>query len=244
MTREVLKANIANGQFGMVSQVRITDELGFEDGIYAEKEIRSSKRDMVDIKEEVSRWNEYFTAIGKEELVQAKAVGDIMYTPWIEGNEPSAEEVKQAVTDLYRMDYFMADPKPDNFKKLINGQVIPVDFGEIYHRDSPKTPIKSIGLIHNTPFDYSKYFPDVDEIGTAYFNYQSKRYDAESAEKIHNLENSNSFMGFTSDLEVPMLMPVPKGGFGKKKQEETPMVFAEKEKESTLCCGPITCNIL
>ncbi|MCF6776432.1 hypothetical protein L3V83_07565 [Thiotrichales bacterium 19X7-9] len=42
MTREVLKANIANGQFGMVSQVRVTNEAGFQDGIYAEKEKEST----------------------------------------------------------------------------------------------------------------------------------------------------------------------------------------------------------
>ncbi|MCF6765525.1 hypothetical protein L3V82_07040 [Thiotrichales bacterium 19S3-7] len=253
MTREVTRKNAGIGQFGIVNQVRMTDEMGFRDGLYAQKNIKPSKLHLVNIAEETNRWNEFFRACKMDDLACAQAEDDTMYTPWIEGSEPSAEEVKLAVITLYNMDYFMADPKPDNFKKLADGRVIPVDFGQIFHRDSKKITEHSIALMHNAPFEYSRYFPDAREISEAYCSYQSERLDKVSAMDLHEAEHQ-SYFGFA---EVPVLMAPPPGGFGRQLQlareealaqeqvkDEVPLLFVDdgKEKSSSCCWNP--CVIL
>ncbi|TNF69133.1 MAG: hypothetical protein EP298_05305 [Gammaproteobacteria bacterium] len=192
MPRKLIRKHISRGQFGTVDKLQVINDSTLSDGLYAKKVIKPSKLEIVDVPSEAHRWNQYFISIGLHQLACASSENtNTMYTPWIEGSEPSREEVQQAVDDLFKQGYLIADPKPDNFKKLPNGKIIPIDFGEIFHTSSDAIPPRSIALIHNAVSTYGEYFPENIELTQSYLAFKNdklKSYQPTNLDRGINFE--------------------------------------------------------
>ncbi|SDR41712.1 hypothetical protein SAMN04490186_6295 [Pseudomonas grimontii] len=105
------------------------------------------------IKHELNMCNDYLRAT--DSRTQAAFLdGGKLNMPYIAGQTPTQEEVKEAVRDLFKLDFMMGDPAPENFKKTAEGKIVPVDFGLMFKRhltDSIAPHIK-IEIVH----DYAK----------------------------------------------------------------------------------------
>lgn len=58
--------------------------------------------------------------------------GSELVMPYVHGEVPTAEEVMQAVRELFAMGFMMGDPAPANFVKTADQRVVPVDFGLMF----------------------------------------------------------------------------------------------------------------
>lgn len=59
--------------------------------------------------------------------------------PFLNGKTPNFSETLTGVKDLYSMGFLMGDAKPENFLKLENGDVVPIDFGLVFILDKLET---------------------------------------------------------------------------------------------------------
>lgn len=85
------------------------------------------------IKHELNMCNDYLRAT--DSRTQAAFLdGGKLNMPYIAGQTPTQEEVKEAVRDLFKLDFMMGDPAPENFKKTAEGKIVPVDFGLMFKR--------------------------------------------------------------------------------------------------------------
>lgn len=83
---------------------------------------------------EVNMCNEYNIRTGQISPVAFVEDHNIRM-PYIDGTLPDFHEVSLVIKNMYSKGMLMADPKPDNFLKRENGEVVPVDFGLVFLKD-------------------------------------------------------------------------------------------------------------
>lgn len=104
--------------------------------------------------------NSYYLTKGANKNVSSIENKNIIM-PFVLGIKPNFEETLSGVTDLFNCGYLMADPKPSNFLKTSDGNVVPVDFGLVFEKSRLEDIDESIKV--NMLFDYIsggyKYIP-------------------------------------------------------------------------------------
>lgn len=105
------------------------------------------------LRHELMMCNDYLSASGSP-AGRAFLDGGKLNMPYICGELPSQQEVKNAVQELFSLGFMMGDPCPENFKRTPQGKVVPVDFGLMFQpRDLKRIPSHLMGEIVN---DYAK----------------------------------------------------------------------------------------
>ena len=113
------------------------------------------------IKHELNMCNAYLRATASR-TQEAFLEGGKLNMPYIAGQSPTQQEVKEAVQKLFTLGFMMGDPTPDNFKKTAEGKVVPVDFGLMFERhlsDSISQHVK-IEIVHDYAKGGFKCIPD------------------------------------------------------------------------------------
>lgn len=115
---------------------------------------------------ELKMCNAYREAVGKHPG-SASLVGGQLIMPYIEGRQPTDDEVKMAVKSLYEQGFMIGDAQPGNFKVTGDG-VVPIDFGQVIKVDDYQTLHKSVGysIVHDYLRGGYKYV--VDELKAEY----------------------------------------------------------------------------
>lgn len=86
--------------------------------------------DQAAIEHELAMCNAYLQATQGRST--AFLQGGTLVMPYVHGEAPTAEEVMQAVRELFAMGFMMGDPAPANFVKMADQRVVPVDFGLMF----------------------------------------------------------------------------------------------------------------
>ncbi|MGJ3501897.1 hypothetical protein PsalN5692_02894 [Piscirickettsia salmonis] len=99
----------------------------------------------------------------------------------------SYEEIKPYISDLANADFFMGDPKPNNFFYTKRFGLIPIDYGLIFKGSSPNLyGLYRLTLV-NAPFNYK------DAFGDPFSGVTSKKY--------HKLRKEENLLFFDQDGE-------------------------------------------
>lgn len=230
---EVIRESAGRGYFGKVNLVALREGIpeiannAYQDVYYAEKVAIDQSKTKFDL--EASRWNDYFyrnnmteyacALTSENSLDHPSEVGNVyMYTPWLGDEEPTKKEVQGALIALFDQGYYMADPKPNNFRKLANGCVVPIDFGELYHKDDLTISVMSKNLIKEALMStkYAFYFSTghienegikskVAEMRDAYNTFSSLS-DQEEADLLEQLEEAHSPKSWVTSSSPPPIM--------------------------------------
>lgn len=78
----------------------------------------------------MNMWNDYLRTVGTPG--EAYMERGQLNMPYICGETPTNQEVKEGVQKLFTQGFMMGDPAPSNFKRTPEGQVVPVDFGQVF----------------------------------------------------------------------------------------------------------------
>ncbi|MBV8043591.1 hypothetical protein [Pluralibacter sp.] len=105
---------------------------------------------------EVKMCNEYN---GKE---VAFIINSGMKMPFIDGGKSDRSDTLKGVVDLYNKGFMIGDATPDNFLKLENGDVVPVDFGLVFkYSDLDNIAHKTkVDIVHDYIKGGHKYIPN------------------------------------------------------------------------------------
>lgn len=79
---------------------------------------------------EMNMWNDYLHTVGHGG--EAYMERGQLSMPYIHGETPTHLEVKEGVQQLFNQGFMIGDPAPNNFKRTPEGQVVPVDFGQVF----------------------------------------------------------------------------------------------------------------
>ena len=168
---------LASGSYGSVMKL----------GDYVIKQFRQVDEGAV--LHELNMCNTYTVAVGKHPGSASLVRGQLIM-PYIEGRQPTNDEVKMAVKSLYEQGFMIGDPKPANFKVTGDG-VVPIDFGQVIKVDDYQALDKSVrySIVH----DYLRggYQYVVDELKAEYvkmFNTLDRSLGMESPCRTANIK--------------------------------------------------------
>ncbi|ODN41703.1 hypothetical protein [Piscirickettsia litoralis] len=246
---KVIKS-IKSGKFGSVFLVENESGHKFAAKLFRNKNSKESELSS-SAELEVSNFNSFSTKvkdIGKASLISSSSITGLpeslsaknfnetaMLMPFFQKeSEPNYSEIKIYISDLADEDVFMGDPKPDNFFHTSKYGLIPIDFGLVFHKNSPNLSVKYKNALANAPFDYP------DAFDNAYTGKVAKKYQGVGVVQSSQLNDLIHIVESDSDSKELLL------GASHDKSEETLLFYktaSENKKKSANSCFEC-CTIL
>ncbi|WP_230383306.1 hypothetical protein [Piscirickettsia salmonis] len=193
---------------------------------------------------EVANFNSFshrIQDIGRAEVVdltdiQGLTAGDLdnycleaMLMPLFQNErEVRYEEIQPYLANLAERNFFMGDPKADNFFYTTEFGLMPIDFGLVFAGDSPLLMGVYLSAVINAPFQYSNAFenPYMGETGR---RYQGLREGRESG----LVGGRESRLFFDNEATVALAL-VPSGS---TPELEVIQEVQEKSESNGPCCA-------